>query len=205
MREQILAWQERNLTAEALARVRLQLRSATAAQSKVLVTLPNGKSRQMEAGLSSIITKAVVEVFAHRFLSDPALLWISESGNKVIRRDDQLAQSIGLKIETDRLLPDVILVDIAPEQPLVIFIEVVATAGWITEARKGAFSEMMAAAQFARNQVAFVSAFQDRDAPAFKRALPNCLGNLRLVRQRTRTPNHVRWQRSRPLQTAQRF
>ncbi len=78
-----------------------------------------------------------------------------------------------MKIETDRLLPDVILVDIAPEQPLVIFIEVAATAGWITEARKGAFSEMMAAAQFARNQVAFVSAFQDRDAPAFKRALPN--------------------------------
>ena len=58
--------------------MRLQQRSATAAQSKVLVTLPNGGFRQMEAGLSSIITKAVVEVFAHRFLSDPALLWISE-------------------------------------------------------------------------------------------------------------------------------
>jgi len=60
----------------------------------------------MEAGLSSIITKAVVEVFASRFLREPALLWISESGNKVVQRDDQLAQSIGLKIETDRLLPD---------------------------------------------------------------------------------------------------
>ena len=49
----------------------------------------------MEAGPSSIITKAVVEVFALRFLHDPAVLWISESGNKVIQRDDQLAQSIG--------------------------------------------------------------------------------------------------------------
>jgi len=169
----IAAWQDRSLSAGALARVRLQQRSATAAQSKILVTLPNGESRQMEAGPSSVITKAVVEVFAPRFLSDPAVLWISESGNKVIQRDDDLAQSLGLKIETDKLLPDTILVDLGPSEPVVVFIEAVATDGPITEARRGAFIELMTAAGFNPGQVAFVTAFQDRNAAAFKKAIAN--------------------------------
>ena len=54
-----------------------------------------------------------------------------------------------------------------------IFVEVVATDGPITESRKGAFLEMMVAARFDLSQIAFVTAFQDRGAPAFKRALPN--------------------------------
>lgn len=169
----IASWQDRYLSAGALARVRLQQRSATAAQSKILVTLPNGESRQMEAGPSSVITKAVVEVFATRFLSDPAVLWVSESGNKVIQRDDELAQSLGLKIETDKLLPDTILVDLAPTEPLLVFVEAVATDGPMTEARRGAFIELVTAARFKERQIAFVTAFQDRNAAAFKKAIPN--------------------------------
>lgn len=169
----IVAWQDRHLSAGALARVRLQQRSATAARSRVLVRLPNGETRQMEAGPSSVITQAVVEVFAKRFLEEPAVLWISESGNKVIQRDDRLAQELGLKIEVDRLLPDTILVDLAPAEPLIVFVEAVATAGEITDARRGAFLELMTAAGFKASQVAFVTAFHDRNAPAFKRAIAN--------------------------------
>jgi len=47
----ILAWQDRHLSAGALARIRLQQRSATAAQSRVLVKLPNGETRQMRPDL----------------------------------------------------------------------------------------------------------------------------------------------------------
>ena len=169
----IAAWQDRSLSAGALARVRLQQRSATAAQSKILVTLPNGETRQMEAGPSSVITKAVVEVFAPRFLSDAAVLWISESGNKVIQRDDDLSQALGLKIETDKLLPDTILVDLAPAEPLVVFVEAVATDGPVTEARRGSLIELVTAAGFKASQIAFVTAFQDRNAAAFKKAIPN--------------------------------
>jgi hypothetical protein len=169
----IASWQDRYLSAGALARVRLQQRSATAAQTKILVKLPNGETRQMEAGPSSVITKAIVEVFAARFLSDPAVMWISESGNKVIQRDDELAQSLGLKIETNKLLPDTILVDLAPAEPLIVFVEAVATDGPITEARRGAFIELVTAAGFKEKQIAFVTAFQDRNAPAFKKAIPN--------------------------------
>ena len=169
----IVAWQEGNLSAGALARVRLQQRSATAAESKMLVRLPNGESRQMEAGPSSVITKAIVEIFAIRFLKNAAVLWISESGNKVIQRDDELAQALGLKIESDKLLPDTILVDLAPKEPLLVFVEAVATDGPITEARRGAFIDLVMQAGFKPSQIAFVTAFQDRGVSAFKKAISN--------------------------------
>ena len=169
----ITSWQEQYLSAGALARVRLQQHSAAAAKSAVLVTLPHGETRAMAAGPSSVITKAVVEVFGPRFLGDPAVLWISESGNKVVQRDDSLAQAIGLKIESDKLLPDTILVDLKPKEPLVVFVEAVATDGPITEARRGALLDLVTNAGFKVGQVAFVTAFQDRSGPAFKKAMAN--------------------------------
>jgi hypothetical protein len=167
------SWQERHLSAGALARVRLQQHSAAAAKSTVFVTLPNGETRAMSAGLSSVIAKAVVETFAPRFLEDPAVLWISESGNKVVQRDDGLAQDIGLKIESDKLLPDMILVDLKPNEPLIVFVEVVASDGPITEGRRSALLELVTKAGFKTNQVAFVTAFQDRSRPTFKKAISN--------------------------------
>ncbi|MGH7065653.1 MAG: BsuBI/PstI family type II restriction endonuclease [Stellaceae bacterium] len=169
----IAAWQDQHLSAGALARVRLQQRSATAARSRVLVTLPNGERRQMESGPSSVITKAVVEAFAPRFLTDPAVLWISESGNKVIQRDDELARSLGLAIEADKLLPDTILVDLAPRDPLIVFVEAVATAGEITEARRAGLLELVTGARYKASQTAFVTAFEDRNSRSFKRAVSN--------------------------------
>jgi hypothetical protein len=169
----ITEWQERYLSAGALARVRLQQRSSTAAQAKILVALPNGETRQMEAGPSSVITKAVVEVFSGRFLKDPAVMWISESGKKTIQRDDELARSLGLEIATDKLLPDTILVDLGPQQPLVVFVEAVATDGPISESRRAALLDMVMSAGFKVGEVAFVTAFQDRNAPAFKKAISN--------------------------------
>ena len=48
-------------------------------------------------------------MFAKRFLIEPAVLWLSESGNKVVLRDDKIANAIGIKIEADKNLPDRIL------------------------------------------------------------------------------------------------
>ena len=167
----VAAWQDHHLSAGSLARVRLRGRAAAAAGSKVLVTLPNGETRQMEAGPSSIITKAVIEVFAQRFLGDPAVLWISESGNKVVQRDDALASGLGLRIRSDRVLPDIILVDLAPAEPLVVFVEAVATDGPVTAARREALLELLTAAGFKPERVAFVTAFEDRGTSAFRKAV----------------------------------
>ena len=169
----IAAWQDHHLSAGSLARVRLRGRSSAAAGSQVLVTLPNGETRQMEAGPSSIITRAVIEVFAKRFLGDPAVLWISESGNKVVQRDDVLASELGLRIESDRVLPDMILVDLAPAKPLIVFVEAVATDGPVTAGRRDALLELLTAGGFKAEQAAFVTAFEDRDTAAFRKAVPD--------------------------------
>ena len=103
-----------------------------------LVTFPNGETRQLAPGPSSIIAKAVIETFAPQFLEQPAILWLSESGNKVVVRDDNIAMAIGLKIQADKNLPDLILADLGGDAAKLLFVEVVATDGAMTERRRAA-------------------------------------------------------------------
>jgi len=164
----IAEWQEQNLSSGALARVAIMRRGAVAREGRVLVTFPNGETRHMEPGPSSVISKAVVEEFATRFLEYPGVIWLSESRNQVVACDDRLAQDIGLTILPDRNLPDLILVDLGPADPLLVFVEVVATAGPVSEARLTALMSLATEAGFRQDQAAFVTAYADRDDAAFK-------------------------------------
>ena len=161
-------WQAANLSSGALARVAIMRRGAVAREGRVLVKFPSGETRHMEPGPSSVISRAVVEEFAQRFLEHPGVIWLSESRNQVVARDDGLAQEIGLTIQPDRNLPDLILVDLGPVEPLLVFVEVVATAGPVSDARQAALMAIATEAGFSENQVAFVSAYADRDDGAFK-------------------------------------
>ncbi len=167
----IATFQTTHLSKLALARVSIMLSGAAGAIAGVLVTFPNKETRNLAPGPSSIITRAVVEVFAARFLKQPAVLWLSESGNKVVARDDKLASAIGLKIEADKNLPDLILVDLVPPHPLLVFIEVVATDGAITGRRQDAIYQLTDAAGFPRSQVAFLTAYQDRESAGFRKTV----------------------------------
>ncbi|MDE0680577.1 MAG: BsuBI/PstI family type II restriction endonuclease [Gammaproteobacteria bacterium] len=167
----IAAWQETNLSASALARIAILRRGTVAAEERVLVTFPNGETRHMEPGPSSVISKAVVEEFAPRFLERPGVILLSESRNRVVARDDQLAQAIGLEIQPDLNLPDLILVDLGTAEPLIVFIEVVATAGAISESRRDALTTVATDAGFAERQLAFVTAYEDRNHPAFRSSI----------------------------------
>ena len=164
----IQEWQRANLSRGALARVAIMRRGAVAREGRVLVTFPSGETRHMEPGPSSVISRAVVEEFAPRFLEQPGVIWLSESRNQVVARDDRLAQDIGLTIQPDRNLPDLILVDLGPAEPLLVFVEVVATAGPVSEARQAALMAIATEAGFNENQVAFLTACADRDDAAFK-------------------------------------
>ena len=151
-----------------LARVAILRRGAVSRRGTVLVTFPSGETRHLEPGPSSVISKAVVEEFAPRFLQQPSVIWLSESKNHVVARDDRLAQEIGLTIQSDRNLPDLILVDLGPAEPLLVFVEVVATAGPVNESRQTALMTVATEAGFNEEQVAFVTAYADRDEAAFK-------------------------------------
>ena len=169
-------WRELNLSVSALSRITILRSGAVAGGTEVLVTLPNRERRSMSAGPSSVISKAVVEEFAPRFLDRPGLLWLSESGNKVVAQDNELAQAIGLTIDPDRNLPDLILVDLGPDvvpppEPLLVFVEVVATDGPVTEARRNDLLAITIDAGFMEEQVAFVTAYLDRNEAAFRRSV----------------------------------
>ncbi len=173
----ITRFQGSHLSKSALARVTIMRAGAAAREARVLVKFPNGETRSLAPGPSSIIAKAVVEVFAARFLDDPAVLWLSESGNKVVVRDDSIANAIGLRIEPDKNLPDLILADLGPKQPLIVFAEVVATDGAITARRQEAIYASTDAAGFDRGHVTFLTAYQDRESAGFKKTLTQLAWN----------------------------
>lgn len=172
--QRIKEWQEHHLNPGALARIRILKEGAAAGaeETGILVTFPNGETRIMAAGPSSVISKAVIETFTPCYLDKPGVIFLSESGNKVVARDDRLARSIGLKIEANRNLPDILLVDIGPKIPLLVFVEVVATDGAITPQRQKALLEIAVRAGFDPKHVAFVSAFADRGASAYRKLGP---------------------------------
>jgi hypothetical protein len=167
----IAAFQAKHLSKSALARTSIMLSGAVATEAGLLVTFPNGETRKLAPGPSSIISKAVIETFAKRFLETPAVLWLSESGNKIVARDDRVANAIGLKIEPDKNLPDVILADLGPTEPLIVFVEVVATDGAITARRQDAIYAITDAARFHRSQIAFLTAYMDRDSAGFRKTI----------------------------------
>lgn len=174
VKRKIRNWQQKYLNPGALARIQILKQGAVAAaeEAGVLVTFPNGETRMMAAGPSSVISKAVIEDFAARFLKSPGVIFLSESGNKVVARDDKLARSIGLSIKADRNLPDIILVDIGPKDPLLVFIEVVATDGAVTPNRMQALLDIAVQAGFNPKQIAFVTAFSDRRTSAYRKLAP---------------------------------
>lgn len=164
-------WASDHLTAGARARIEFIRRgvAAKAAPEGVLVRFPNGETRRMSAGESSEITRSVIEEFARRFLENPGVIWVSESSNKVVSRDDELAQRVGLNIDAQRVLPDIILVDVAPKQPVLVFVEVVWSDGPVTEKRKENLLALAKAGGHSAQNTAFVTAYQDRGHPAYRK------------------------------------
>jgi hypothetical protein len=167
----VLAWQKDNLSPAAIARMAVLRGGIVATPEGVLVTFPSGETRRLAAGPSSVIAKAVVEVFARRFLAQPGVVLLSESQAKVLFRDETLLGRIGLRLDAQRHLPDLILVDIGGGELLLVFVEVVATDGAVTGARQKALLQIATNAGFGPEQVAFVTAYRDRRDTAFKRTV----------------------------------
>lgn len=167
----IAEWQAEHLTAGALARITMVRKGAIAGGAHILVKFPSGETRRMAPGPSSVISKAVIEIFAPRFLQVPGVVFLSESRNKVVSRDDDLAKSIGLRIRAEKNLPDILLADLGPRHPMLVFIEVVATDGPVSRERKEALTQLASDAGFPPEYVVFVTGYLDRSDAAFKKTV----------------------------------
>lgn len=173
--QRIETWHKAHLSQAARARLHLVRQGAMLSKDAVVVIFPNGETRSMNAGKSSVIAKAVIEDYAKRFLKQPAVLWLSESGNKVLARDEKLAGQLGLRIDPSKALPDIILVDLGNETDgsgfMVVFVEVVASDGPVHLHRKKALTEMALQAGFEVSSLRFLTAYEDRTDSVFKKTV----------------------------------
>jgi hypothetical protein len=165
------AWRAKHLSAGARMRVAVLRKGAAVGGDRLLVTFPNGETQRMAPGPSSQLSKAVIEVFAPKFLADPVVIFLSESRDKVVARHDDLAKQIGLNILADKNLPDIILADLGPEHPRLVFVEVVASDGPVSEQRKKALLEMAEKGGFPPEHIAFLTAYFDRSRAQFKKTV----------------------------------
>ena len=175
-------WQDRYLSAESLARVKLlgQSKQSKMKDENIFVDLPDGQRRKMLPGPSSFLTKATVESFSKSFLKNPVVIFISESGNKVVLKDDELARSIGFNIPADKSLPDLIIADLTDDNTLIYFIEIVATDGPINRKRKEDLLKIVTESSFKRENVFFMTVFEDRNSAPFKKNIASIAPNTLL-------------------------
>lgn len=171
------AWRRANLSAAALARAALVRAGASTAGANISVQCPGGPSIVLPPGPSPTITKAVIEVFAPTFLGNPRVAWVSDSANKRPFRDAPLETALGIPLDAADLLPDVVLVDLDPPgrpgEVLLVFVEVVASDGPVTEQRRNALLDLIAASPrgYRPEHAAFVTAYMDRGGDPARRTL----------------------------------
>ncbi|RQY30734.1 restriction endonuclease [Burkholderia stagnalis] len=196
-------WQGRHLSPAARARMALLAAGKVKRTDEVSILCPDDTIAKLAPGPSSLIAKGVVEEFAQHFLKKPALLWLSESGEKVRYHDDAAAKAIGLRIDASKTLPDIILANIGEtgEDTALIFIEVVASDGPMTLARKEALLSYVRKSNFPESQCFFGTAFEDRAHRAFKKALPTLAwGSFTWFRSE---PERLMWLSEKPFDVMQ--
>ena len=169
----IQKWQEDFLSATSLARVALSKQLVSASSDGVLVNLPNGETRKMASGPSSELAKAVVEQFAKKFMKDPAVILMSESAKKLLLKDDDLCQAIGFDVDVSTVLPDLILAELGEKQPIIVFIECVASDGPINDRRKLELLELAAKAGYKEKDCVCVTVFRDRSNSVSRKLVPS--------------------------------
>jgi hypothetical protein len=166
--EEVGRWRDANLSPETLARMRLKAQRILHAKGDVFIDLPDGTRIRANAGPSTTIVKALIEDYAPRWLEQPAVLWISASDRKSHPDFVERAAAVGLRFAVDRLLPDLILADLA-DPVRFVFCEAVATDGPVDDDRKAALLELTRGCGIADEHIRFVTAYLDREAPGLRK------------------------------------
>ena len=167
----VVAWQEHHLDPMTLKRMKLLASGVKAKEGQVEVRLPTtGKMLRLAPGEASSITKDVCEVLAPRMCEAPVVVHVSLSDMKLFRELEGEAEAVGLKFNPSAELPDVVFADIGHDTGmLVTFVEVVHSDGPISELRKAALLDIAKEAGIAAEHVRLVTAFEDRNSPAFRK------------------------------------
>lgn len=164
-------WQAKHLTPTGKARA-VALTATGQAGAGIEVVLPNGKTRTLKPGGSSEILRGFITSALPTLLSQPQVVFISESGEPVNVVDDQLLAMLGLNLKVLKLLPDCLAMDLDPARDELWFVEVVESDGPIDEQRRAALLAWATDAGMTETQCRFITCFRSRTAGPAKSRLP---------------------------------
>ncbi|OWV09743.1 BsuBI/PstI family type II restriction endonuclease [Fibrobacter sp. UWH1] len=103
------------------------------ASEKVPVTLPSGLNLELSAGEHNILQKRIIEDFLPEFGMGAQVLYVGDTSNKYLFRDDKSLKSLNFfELEHDEL-PDIIAY--SKEKNLLFLIEAVHSSGPMSESR----------------------------------------------------------------------
>ena len=89
--------------------------------------LVNGKQLQLTSGVHNVLQKKIIEDFAARFAPASTCLYVGDTTDKVLIRDEDGLSKLGVEVTIHDKMPDVILY--RPDRGWVYFIEAVTSVG----------------------------------------------------------------------------
>ena len=131
---------------------------------------PNGEIFSVENTPATPLIKAVLEVFAARFLAMPAAIRVALPGSTVDVRGRDYCETLGFSQAALHDLPKIILADVHPGECKIIFVETITDeyqGRGFTNERKQKVLSLALATGITASSVLFVSAFRDRSQPLF--------------------------------------
>jgi len=100
---------------------------------KIPVKLPSGVELELSAGEHNVLQKCIVEDFLTRFGMGAEVLYIGDTSNKFLYKNDEVLDQIGFFTLEHEELPDVVAY--CREKNLLFLIEAVHSAGPMSEIR----------------------------------------------------------------------
>ncbi|MGH3897280.1 MAG: BsuBI/PstI family type II restriction endonuclease [Pseudonocardiaceae bacterium] len=174
--EAIEAWRQKHMSPGDRFRIRT-LQERERKSKSVVVSLPGGEVRSLEPGPTSLILKGILERWVPARLSDPVVLTISEPGDKIYIGDAAVLADLGIKMDTQELLPDAVIVDIGTSPPLFWIVEAVHTDGPVTEDRRRQLVRWADNQHIPIRSCRFLSAFKSRHDSAARKRLKDLAVN----------------------------
>lgn len=170
--DKIVHWQRQNLNPE--TQLAVSIRRSASNVERLTVEFPDGTRKLLPNDESSMITKYVIESFSKNFLTSAFVVSYSTSEGPYVNPNPQLIHGLDFSNEdVQKILPDVVLLDIfqknGQDTTLLIFVEVVATSGPMTQVRKDTILALLGERGYDTNKVAFVTAFLDRADKAYNK------------------------------------
>ena len=134
--------------------------SARYAQARVMemvpVTLPDGTKLTLSPGDHNVVQAAIVEEFAPRFAPGSQVLYLGDTAEKGLYRNDAALAQAGLVLTEHDKLPDVVLFD--PKRKWLFLVEAVTSHGPMSPKRLVELRAFLARSSLG---AVFVSAFLD--------------------------------------------